>query len=134
MRATKERGNLVTKRDCFVLSACNDEVSLVFEYSIFMERGGAVYIMTNARNTVLYTGMTNDLIRRVLEHKNGLNPKSFSSKYNLNKLVYYGAFHSIEEAIAREKQIKSGNRKRKVELVNSFNIEWKDLTEEIKKW
>jgi putative endonuclease len=99
-----------------------------------MEKGGAVYILTNSHNTVLYTGVTNDLVRRVYEHRNGLNPKSFSSKYNVFKLVYFESFHSIEEAIAREKQIKGGNRKRKEELINSINPEWKDLWEEIQNW
>ncbi|TDQ19357.1 putative endonuclease [Algoriphagus boseongensis] len=96
-----------------------------------MEKGGAIYIMTNFKNTVLYTGVTNDLIRRVFEHKNGLNPNSFSFKYKLTKLVFFESFHSIEEAIAREKQIKGGSRSKKEKLINSINPEWKDLWEEI---
>ena len=99
-----------------------------------MQKGGAVYIMSNARNTVLYTGVTNDLIRRVQEHKNRLNPNSFTFQYNLNKLVYYESFNSIEEAINREKQIKGRSRKKKEELINSINPEWKDLWDEIKEW
>ncbi|MBN7817994.1 GIY-YIG nuclease family protein [Algoriphagus pacificus] len=99
-----------------------------------MQKGGAVYIMSNARNTVLYTGVTNDLIRRVQEHKNRLNPNSFTFQYNLNKLVYYESFNSIEEAIDREKQIKGRSRKKKEELINSINPEWKDLWDEIKEW
>ncbi|EAZ80822.1 GIY-YIG nuclease family protein [Algoriphagus machipongonensis] len=99
-----------------------------------MQKGGAVYILTNTRNTVLYTGVTNDLFRRVSEHRDGLNPHAFTSKYNLNRLVYYERFHSIEEAINREKQIKGKSRKKKEELINSINPKWKDLWDEIKEW
>ncbi|MEB2781259.1 GIY-YIG nuclease family protein [Algoriphagus sp. C2-6-M1] len=83
--------------------------------------------MTNFKNIVLYTGVTNNLIRRVYEHKSGLDPKSFTCKYKLTKLVYFESFHSIEEAIAREKQIKGGSRKKKEDLINSINPDWKDL-------
>ena len=99
-----------------------------------MQKGGAVYIMTNSNNTVLYTGVTSDLLRRVYEHKTGLNKNSFTSKYNIEKLVYYEVFHSIEEAINREKQIKGGNRKKKENLINIRNPDWKDLWDEIKLW
>ncbi len=99
-----------------------------------MEKGGAVYIMTNFKNTVLYTGVTNNLIRRVYEHKSGLDLKSFTFKYKVSKLLYYESFHSIEEAIAREKQIKGGSRKKKENLINSTNPEWKDLSEDIQSW
>ncbi|WPR77509.1 GIY-YIG nuclease family protein [Algoriphagus sp. NG3] len=99
-----------------------------------MQKGGAVYIMTNHRHTVLYTGVTSDLLRRVYEHRNKLNPSSFSAKYNLTKLVYFESFHSIEEAIAREKQIKGGSRKRKEDLINSLNPNWIDLWDEVKDW
>ena len=99
-----------------------------------MEKGGAVYIMTNFKNTVLYTGVTDNLIRRVFEHKSGLNITSFTFRYNITKLVYFESFHTIEEAIAREKQIKGGSRKRKEDLINSVNPEWKDLGQEIQNW
>ena len=99
-----------------------------------MEKGGAVYIMTNFKNTVLYTGVTNNLTRRVFEHKSGHDSKSFTSKYNITKLVYFESFHSIEEAITREKQIKAGSRKKKEDLINSINPEWKDLFDEVQKW
>ena len=89
-----------------------------------------VYIMTNAHNTVLYTGVTNDLARRAYEHKNGIG-SAFVKKYNVHKLVYYEISESIESAIAREKQIKGGSRKDKVDLVNSVNPHWKDLTDEL---
>ena len=99
-----------------------------------MEKGGAVYIMTNFKNTVLYTGVTDNLIRRVFEHKSGLNITSFTFRYNITKLVHFESFHTIEEAIAREKQIKGGSRKRKEDLINSVNPEWKDLGQEIQNW
>ena len=89
-----------------------------------------IYIMTNKSNTVLYTGITNDLKRRVYEHKNKI-VEGFTKKYNVDKLVYYEIFDDPYNAITREKQIKSGSREKKVELINSFNKEWKDLYNEI---
>ena len=89
-----------------------------------------VYIMTNTHHTVLYTGVTNHLARRVYEHKNGLG-SAFVKKYNVNKLVYYQIGEDVHSAIAREKQIKGGSRKKKIELINNMNPEWKDLYEEI---
>ena len=91
-----------------------------------------VYIMTNAHHTVLYTGVTNDLARRVYEHKNGLG-SAFVKKYNVQKLVYYQAGDDVHSVIAREKQIKGGSRKKKIDLISSLNPEWKDLYEEILK-
>ena len=99
-----------------------------------MEKGGVVYMMTNYNNTTIYTGVTSDLITRVYQHKQGFYPKSFTSKYNLTKLVYFESFHSIEEAIDREKQIKGGSRKKKIDLIQKENPEWKDLSEDILKW
>ena len=89
-----------------------------------------VYIMTNAHNTVIYSGVTNNLARRVYEHKNGLGG-IFTKKYNVNKLVYYEVGDNVIAALAREKQIKGGSRKKKIDLVNSVNPEWKDLFDEI---
>ena len=89
-----------------------------------------VYIMTNAHNTVLDTGVTNDLARRVHEHKSGLG-STFVKKYNVHKLVYYEVGDNIHSAIAREKQIKGGSRQKKIDLINSLNPEWKDLFDEI---
>jgi putative endonuclease len=86
--------------------------------------------MTNKLNTVLYTGITNDLKRRVYEHKNKI-VEGFTKRYNIDKLVYYEVFEDPNNAITREKQIKSGSREKKVELINSFNKEWKDLYNEI---
>ncbi len=99
-----------------------------------MERGGSVYIMTNVHHTALYTGVTSDLFTRVCEHREKVYLKSFTSRYNLFILVYYENFHLIEEAIAREKQIKAGSRKKKEQLINSINPEWNDLFNEIKSW
>ena len=97
-----------------------------------MSRGGFVYIMTNTYNTVLYTGVTNNLVRRVQEHIEKLNPKSFTKRYNVWKLVYYEAFWEIGDAIAREKQIKAGPRRKKIFLIENFNPAWEDLSEKIK--
>ena len=96
-----------------------------------MERGGYVYIMTNKNNTVLYTGVSSKLRDRVFEHKSGKYKKSFTFRYNCHKLVYYEGFVSIVEAIAREKQIKAGSRKKKEFLINQMNPEWKDLYDTI---
>ena len=89
-----------------------------------------VYIMTNAHNTVLYTGVTNDLARRVYEHKNGIG-SVFVKKYDLHKLVYFEQGNDVNAAIAREKQIKGGSRQKKLDLINKMNPKWKDLYEEI---
>jgi len=89
-----------------------------------------VYIMTNKYNAVLYTGVTNDLIRRVYEHKNKL-VEGFTAKYNLTKLVYYEISKDVKEAINREKQIKGWKREKKEKLIKGFNPDWKDLYEEI---
>ena len=83
-------------------------------------------MMTNKRNAVVYTGVTNDLKRRVYEHKEKL-VHGFTKKYNIIKLVYYEVFEDIENAILREKQIKGGPRGKKIELINSMNKEWRDL-------
>ena len=90
-----------------------------------------VYIATNKNNTVLYTGVTNNLERRREEHKNKMNPKSFIARYNINKLVWYENYTDIVEAIAREKQIKAGSRKRKIKLIEGVNPEWIDLYEDL---
>ncbi len=89
-----------------------------------------VYIMTNKHNTTLYTGVTNDLKRRVYEHKNHL-VKGFTDRYNLEKLVYFEITNEVSSAILREKQIKNGSRRRKIGLIESVNPEWKDLAEDL---
>lgn len=95
-----------------------------------MTKQSFIYIITNYKETTLYTGITNDIIKRIYEHKNKL-VKGFSEKYNLTKLVYYECFEDITEAIKREKQIKGASRKKKIELINNFNKEWKDLYHDI---
>ena len=91
-----------------------------------MTKGGFAYIMANERPT-LYTGVTNNLPRRVHEHKNNLVP-GFTAKYNLHKLVY---FETIEQAIIREKQIKDLNRNEKLIMISKFNPGWSDLSDRL---
>ena len=86
-----------------------------------------VYILTNKNNKVLYIGVTNDLERRIFEHKNKL-VEGFTKKYNLNKLIYYEMTEDINSAIEREKQLKNWHRDWKINLINSFNPTWKDLS------
>ena len=88
-----------------------------------------IYFLTNKNNTVLYIGITSNLSKRMYEHKTKAY-KSFAAKYQCNKLVYYEEFTNINQAIAREKQLKSANRKRKNELIAINNSEWKDLSED----
>ena len=85
-----------------------------------------VYILTTRNNTVLYTGVTNDLKRRVFEHKSGLN-EGFTKKYHVHKLIYFEIFDYVELAIAREKQIKGYSREKKIKLIEAMNPEWKEL-------
>lgn len=85
-----------------------------------------VYIITNKYNDVLYTGVTNNLERRVYEHQNKVI-EGFSKKYNLGKLVYFEAFCDVNDALAAEKQIKGWLRKKKIELIESSNPDWDDL-------
>ena len=85
-----------------------------------------VYIAANKRNTTLYTGITNDLNRRMYEHKNKLI-KGFTSKYNIEKLMYFQEFNTSLEAIRAEKKIKGWTRNKKIELIKSINFEFKDL-------
>ena len=88
-----------------------------------------VYIMTNRYITTLYTGVTNDIHRRVHEHKISLGSK-FTSRYKITKLVYHETPIDSDAAYLREKQIKGGSRKKKIELINSMNPEWRDLSED----
>ena len=89
-----------------------------------------VYIMTNKNNSTLYTGVTNNLLRRVHEHKKGVGSK-FTLRYKTNKLVYYEITNDVEAAIMREKQVKDGSRQKKIDLVNSINPEWRDLSDDL---
>ncbi len=86
-----------------------------------------VYILSNDTNVAVYTGVTNDLVRRIYEHKNNLSPKSYTAKYKIHKLVYYETTTDVYSAISREKQIKGHSRKWKNDLIDSINPEWKDL-------
>jgi putative endonuclease len=88
-----------------------------------------VYILTNARHTVLYTGVTNNPQRRILEHRAGEGGR-FTKAYRIAKLVYLECGADIRAAIAREKQIKGGSRQKKLDLITSMNPEWKDLFEQ----
>jgi len=95
-----------------------------------MQKKYFVYILTNKKNSVLYTGVTNNLLRRVWEHKNKVQ-KGFTAKYNCNKLVWFETYDDIYSAIKREKQIKGGSRSKKIELINSLNPLWIDLYDKL---
>lgn len=86
----------------------------------------AVYILTNFKKSVLYTGVTSDLIARVVKHKEK-QKKGFTQRYNVSYLVYFEVFSDIRDAIVREKQIKAGSRKKKIDLIESINPAWEDL-------
>lgn len=92
---------------------------------------GYVYILANKRNGTLYTGVTSDLIKRIWQHKNHV-VDGFTDKYNIDKLVYYEVFDSMEIAISREKELKGKLRQKKINLINSFNLRWCDLYDEIR--
>jgi putative endonuclease len=89
-----------------------------------------VYILTNVNNTVLYTGVTNNLKRRIFEHRQGYG-SVFTKRYNIYKLVYYEYTQDVTSAIQREKQIKAGSRRKKIDLINSLNPDWRDLFDEL---
>ena len=90
-----------------------------------------VYILSNSHKNVIYTGITNDLVRRVYEHKQHLDKRSFTSRYNVENLVFFEETTDVETAIEREKQIKGWNRKRKEKLIEAKNPNWNDLYEDI---
>ena len=96
-----------------------------------MEKQYYVYILTNKSNNVLYIGVTNDLERRMYKHKNKM-VNGFTKKYNLNKLVYFETTTDVRGALEREKQLKNWHRSWKINLVNEFNSEWKDLSKMLK--
>jgi putative endonuclease len=95
-------------------------------------KNGYVYILTNRKRTVLYTGVTSDLIRRVTQHREKKYPKSFTARYNVHILLHYEFFPYILEAIQREHYIKGKLRQYKVDLINSSNPQWRDLFEQAK--
>jgi putative endonuclease len=102
-------------------------ITLNSTYNRFMQFS-YVYILSNKRNTVLYIGVTSNLVNRITQHKEKAMP-GFTAKYNVDKLVYYESFEDIHEAIAREKQLKAGSRKKKNALIDQVNPMWKDLYE-----
>ena len=98
-----------------------------------MHKGGYTYILTNENNTVLYVGVTSNLSKRIQQHITGHFKNAFTSRYNVTKLVYYEEFDSIVDAIAREKQLKAGSRKKKMDLIEKRNPEWNDLYNNLSK-
>jgi putative endonuclease len=98
--------------------------------NIKREKYYCVYISTNKTHVVLYTGVTNNILNRDDQHRKKINNKSFTAKYNINKIVYYETFTEIYNAIAREKQIKGWTREKKLKLIRSLNPGWKDIVEE----
>ena len=101
---------------------------LLTKQTTIMTKGGAVYILTNKNNNILYTGVTNNLSVTMYQHKFNNYQIAFTSRYSVNKLVYYKGFHSILEAIAEEKRIKFESRKKKIVLVETENPNWEDLS------
>ncbi len=95
-----------------------------------MSKEPCVYIMTNRNHTVLYTGVTSDIVTRVQQHKNGQG-SSFTSRYKVTKLVFMERFPNISQAIHAEKQIKGGSRAKKIALIDGMNPEWHDLAKEL---
>ncbi len=96
-----------------------------------MPKKGYTYIVTNRHHTVLYTGATSTLKDRIDRHRNKKYRRSFTAQYNVDKLVWYQEFDWIGDALAREKQIKAGSRKKKLDLINGLNPEWRDLYDDL---
>ncbi|MEM9143491.1 MAG: GIY-YIG nuclease family protein [Bacteroidota bacterium] len=88
---------------------------------------GYCYILTNKNKTVLYVGATNNIVRRMNEHKHGVYRKSFTRRYNCDILVYFEEYENMNDAFNREKQLKAGSRKKKEQLINTMNPDWNDL-------
>ena len=100
-----------------------------------LQTSGIVYILTNKKQTVLYTGVTSNLFARMQQHISKYYAESFTAKYNATKLVYYKVYGSIENAIAEEKRIKGGSIQRKINLISELNPQWNDLwLLEVSKW
>jgi len=92
-----------------------------------MGKGGFVYILTNPKNTVIYTGVTSNLKERVWQHKTKHYQTAFTARYKISKLIYFEEYNDIRDAIDREKQIKAGSRLKKIKLIEEMNPEWDDL-------
>ena len=114
------------------VSPCEHSKKIIKRKVNPMNKTYYIYIMASRRNGTIYTGVTNNLVRRVGEHKNKVNVKGFSARYDVDMLVYYECFGSIISAIQREKQLKKGNRDRKMALIEKRNPEWRDLWDEIR--
>ena len=99
-----------------------------------MKEGGFVYMMASPNKLALYTGVTSDLKGRIWEHKSKKYPESFTARYNCVVLVYFDEFPTIESAIEEEKRIKAGSRKKKEDLINTYNKHWVDLWEDVQDW
>ena len=99
-----------------------------------MEKGGYVYIITNKHHSTLYTGVTSDLRGRLWQHKTKYYPHSFSARYNLDKLIYFATYSTIEDAIEMEKVIKGKSRAKKEKIISEQNPQWKDLGVEVEDW
>ena len=114
-----------------IASAAKQSHTIIISFErLSMSKQYYIYIMTNKLNSVLYIGVTSDLEKRAYEHKLKLI-EGFTKKYNIDKLVYYEVFDDIDNAIAREKQIKAGSRQKKMDLIASMNPAWKDLSIEL---
>jgi len=122
-RRTRDRISL------FVIASIAKQ-SQMLEWVEMAKKTYFIYIMTNQHHQVLYTGVTNDLYRRVSEHKEGKGGL-FTSRYHVNKLVYYELIDYVNDALEREKQIKGGSRQKKIELIYEMNPEWADLFDEL---
>jgi putative endonuclease len=142
LRARYERGNLYTpgsngivglyptrhcERGTSVAISTRQVSNYLLICGMVFQRGGCVYILTNKMHTVLYIGVTSDITGRIFEHKNKVHAKSFTARYNCDKLVYYYFYPHIEEAIAAEKILKDRSRAYKNQLIGLTNPEWIDL-------
>jgi len=124
-RIEEIRERCIKSRDPSALRPQDDDIK------IMKTKGGYVYITTNKRHTVLYTGVTADIGKRIWEHKEKLYKNSFAYKYNADVLIYYENFDDIESAISREKQIKGWTRKKKIDLINRNNQNWRNLSDDL---
>jgi putative endonuclease len=126
MRIVSQKTFLLSSHTYIVIAseAWQSYTGIVFTNNYF------VYILTNPHHTVLYIGVTNNIVKRVFEHKNKL-VAGFTKKYNVHKLLYYEIFNDIQEAINREKQLKAGSRKKKIDLIQTVNPLLEDLYENL---
>lgn len=127
----KQVNSLQINKITYTLSSLRDaEGSEAIFDQCQMKKQYYVYILTNFTNSVLYIGVTSNLVRRIYQHKAKLDD-GFTSKYKISKLVYYEIFEDVENALLREKRLKGSSRKRKIGLINSINEQWRDLYKDI---